>query len=162
MTAKINRYPDLNRTYIKALTPYGFAMLDELGGAWQDKLGMSPWTAEEDIVLVGVEINCEMCAWNTAEGTAMYYAEVSQTAGLNTDGCLIREQCASGYEEIVVACVQRWYHKGFRSIMFPARGGIPVSEGASLYINVHHQVSPIGSGYECTAGIQGRVFYLRK
>ena len=144
------------------MTPYGLAMLDELAGAWQDKIGVSPWTAEEDLVIMGVALDIEMCAWNTAEGTAMAYVEVSQTAGLNTDGTLIRGQCVSGYEEIMAASVQRWYHNFFQRVMFPDGYGVPLSEGASLYLNVHHQVSPVGSGYECSLGTAALIYYVRR
>ena len=157
----------------KDFGPKGF----RLGGDWEDRPCDDVFTTDRNIIIIGLELNVELCALQRWINYSAMYADISLSPEFHITGDLIRGHACyiqggwyiplfriSFVQRFFDAITKRphdWYQindsgqltECFRSIMFPSNTGVYLDEGESLYM--HTQV--IG---HVTAAAHCTVFYV--
>ena len=126
------------------------------GTPWVYTLSADQFLAQEDIDIIGLELNLEICEINENDSVTMAYAEISQNGNWAQDGSIMREQVNLTWNTTPAF---GHYMKGFRSLMFPAGLAIPLKEEGILYMHVQSAGGSAGISY---LSVHCNVFYTKR
>ena len=116
------------RVFIKH---YG-QVIETFAGAANEELNNIIMTAEEDIRVIGVQIDNKCIVVSGNDGHTYCAAEVSQTGRLAGDGIIVETWAHELWNTSPAAVMMC---DGREVVMFPEGHYVPVMEGGSLYLN---------------------------
>lgn len=126
------------------------------GADWVYTPSADQFLAQENLDIIGLELNIELCSYNQNDSVSMAYVEISQNGNWNQDGMLMREQAVAAWN---TAPAFGYYVKGFRSQFFPAGYAVPLKEEGVLYMHVQSQGAAAGT---TSLAVHCNVFYAKR
>lgn len=123
---------------------------------WVYVLSADQFVAQDDIDLVGVELNVEMCAFNQNDNFTMAYGELSQNGNWAQDGSILRGQCTAAWNS---SPAFGYYVPSFRTVIFPYNCAIPIKEEGNVYLHVQYQGASAGT---TSLGVHANLYYVKR
>ena len=115
----------------------------------------SYWKLQEDIEIIGVELNIQNRAPSENDGFAKCYAEISQAGFLFTDGIIACGSASEGWNTVPQGVAETNCHV---VVMLPQGSVITVKEEGYVYLNVLTWGKTAG---DSLFRIEGIVYYTK-
>lgn len=139
------------------LLEYDVANADNL--AWAYDLSADLWQPQEDILIIGFNLQIELCAFTMVDGFFTAYTELSQSGLWNRPGILGRVRAYEEWRSLLGAQEARIYSTEWQVVMFPAGHSVPIQEGGNLYIHCQYQTG--AALHTVSIGTKAIIYYVK-
>lgn len=117
------------------------------------------WLMQEDIEVIGVEVQIDMTDHVANDGMGLAVIEVSQSGTYGGDGLIARVNGISEWNSVPAFGGAR--QPGAVVVMFPAGHAIPVKQEGYIYMNGYYNAVTLTAGNFIFAG-SAIIYYTKK